>query len=146
MRWNPIWQESIPRSTRRSHSCRCVPLSISSPKCSRRRGAPSMTVRSQRRTMTEKRRQAAEKRGRRSETFAALLLRLKGYRILGRRVRTHAGEIDLIARAPSGLVCVIEVKARADEALAVDSVGQRQQGRIARAVVFFFVCRLVLVC
>ena len=83
--------------------------------------------------MTKARRQAAEKRGRRSETFAVLLLRLKGYRILGRRVRTHAGEIDLIARAPSGLVCFIEVKARADEALAVDSVGQRQQGRIARA-------------
>ena len=47
--------------------------------------------------MTEARRLAAEKRGRRSETFAALLLMLKGYRILGRRVRTHAGEIDLIA-------------------------------------------------
>jgi len=91
--------------------------------------------------MTEARRQAAEKRGRRSETFAALLLRLKGYRILGRRVRTHAGEIDLIARAPSGLVCFVEVKARADEALAADSVGQRQQGRIARAAALYLASR-----
>src|SRR5438105_2005746 len=126
MLWKPIWRASIPRSTKRSHSCRCVPPSISYPKCSKPRAAPFTTARSQRRTMTEARRQAAEKRGRRSETFAALLLRLKGYRILGRRVRTHAGEIDLIARAPSGLVCFIEVKARTDEALAVDSVGLRQ--------------------
>jgi putative endonuclease len=91
--------------------------------------------------MAELRRQAAEKRGRRSETFAALLLQLKGYRILGRRVRTHAGEIDLIARAPSGLVCFIEVKARADETLAMDSIGLRQRGRIARAAALYLASR-----
>jgi putative endonuclease len=83
--------------------------------------------------MADARKLAAEKRGRRSETWAALLLRLKGYRILGRRVRTHAGEIDLIARAPSGLVCFIEVKARDDAGSAIASVGMRQQSRIARA-------------
>jgi putative endonuclease len=83
--------------------------------------------------MADARKLAAEKRGRRSETWAALLLRLKGYRILGRRVRTHAGEIDLIARAPSGLVCFIEVKARGDEGMAIESVGARQRSRIARA-------------
>ena len=43
------------------------------------------------------RKQAAEKRGHRSERLAELLLCLKGHRILGRRVKTHAGEIDLIA-------------------------------------------------
>src|SRR6201986_2033853 len=83
--------------------------------------------------MADARRLAAEKRGRRSETLAALLLRLKGYRILARRVRTHAGEIDLIARAPSGLVCFIEVKARTADGIAIESVGPRQQARIARA-------------
>ncbi|HTT96437.1 MAG TPA: YraN family protein, partial [Rhizomicrobium sp.] len=83
--------------------------------------------------MAEARKLAAEKRGRRSETWAALLLRLKGYRILGRRVRTHAGEIDLIARTPSGLICFIEVKARGDESTAIESVGPRQRSRIARA-------------
>jgi putative endonuclease len=83
--------------------------------------------------MAEVHKLAAEKRGRRSETWAALLLRLKGYRILGRRVRTRAGEIDLIARTPFGLLCFIEVKARPDEGLAIDSVGQRQRARIARA-------------
>ena len=59
-------------------------------------------------------RRKAERRGRRSETIRRRFLMLKGYRILGRRVRTHAGEIDLIARAPSGLICFIEVKARGD--------------------------------
>ena len=66
-----------------------------------------------------------------------MLLRLKGYRILGRRVRTHAGEIDLIARAPSGLVCFIEVKARGDVGAAIESVGARQQSRIARAAALY---------
>jgi putative endonuclease len=86
-------------------------------------------------------RQAAEKRGRRGETLAALLLRLKFYRILGRRVRTHAGEIDLIARAPSGVVCFVEVKARGRERDAAESVGLRQQARIARAAALYLAGR-----
>ena len=76
---------------------------------------------------------AAEKRGRRSETWAAIFLMAKGYRILGRRIRTHAGEIDLVARAPSGIVCFVEVKARAARTLAAEALGPRQQARIARA-------------
>jgi putative endonuclease len=91
--------------------------------------------------MAEARRLAAEKRGRRSETWAALLLRLKGYRILGRRVRTHAGEIDLIARAPAGPVCFIEVKARSDAASTADALGARQQARIARAAELYLAGR-----
>ena len=78
-------------------------------------------------------RRAAERRGRRSETLAALLLIVKGYRILGRRVRTYAGEIDLIAQAPSGVICFVEVKARGAHDLAVEALGPRQQARIARA-------------
>ncbi|MGZ5923914.1 MAG: YraN family protein, partial [Rhizomicrobium sp.] len=78
-------------------------------------------------------RQAAESRGRSSETLAALLLQLKGYRILGRRVRTHAAEIDLVARSPVGMLCFIEVKARAQDRAAVESVGARQRARIERA-------------
>jgi len=83
------------------------------------------------------RKKSAERRGRRSEIFAATLLMLKGYRILGRRVRTPMGEIDLVARSPGGLVCFIEVKARGEERLAVQSVGPRQQSRIARAASFY---------
>jgi len=89
-------------------------------------------------------RREAERRGRRSETIAAAFLMLKGYRILGRRVRTHAGEIDLVARAPSGLVCFIEVKQRADARAAVESVAPRQQARIARAASLYLAQRPAL--
>lgn len=90
--------------------------------------------------VSEKRRRA-EKRGRRGETLAALLLMLKGYRILGRRVKTHAGEIDLIARSPSGLLCFVEVKVRGATDLALASVGERQQSRIARAANLYVAAR-----
>lgn len=40
----------------------------------------------------------AERRGRQAETIAGWWLRLKGYRIVGRRVRCARGEVDLVAR------------------------------------------------
>jgi putative endonuclease len=86
-------------------------------------------------------RKRAERRGRRGEVLAALLLVCKGYRILGRRVKTKAGEIDLIAKSPRGVVCFIEVKARPGEALATESIGRRQRGRIARAAELFLAGR-----
>ena len=86
-------------------------------------------------------RQAAEKRGRRSENFVALLLRLKGYRILGRRVRTHAGEIDLVAKSPGGVICFVEVKARKSDGAAAESLGPRQRQRIARAAELYLAAR-----
>ncbi|MGH6876574.1 MAG: YraN family protein [Rhizomicrobium sp.] len=78
-------------------------------------------------------RRAAERRGRRGELLAALLLFSKGYRILGRRVRTHAGEIDLVARSPRGIVCFVEVKVRSSLRDAQEALLPRQQARIARA-------------
>jgi len=78
-------------------------------------------------------RKAAEKRGRQGEALAALLLRCKGYRILGRRVKTRLGEIDLIAKSPMGVFCFVEVKTRPDEGLAADALGGRQRARIVRA-------------
>ena len=57
-------------------------------------------------------RRLAEKRGRAAETVAAWWLRLRGWRILARRVRTPVGEVDLIARRRRTLAFV-EVKARA---------------------------------
>ncbi|MBV7255264.1 YraN family protein [Pacificimonas sp. WHA3] len=58
-------------------------------------------------------REAAEQRGRRAETLAGWWLRLKGYRILGARVRVRGGEIDLVAQRGRTIVFV-EVKARTD--------------------------------
>lgn len=78
-------------------------------------------------------RKLRERRGRRGETFAVLILMLKGYRILGRRVRSPMGEIDIIARTPSGILCFVEVKMRSMGHTALDSLGPRQQMRIARA-------------
>jgi putative endonuclease len=82
-------------------------------------------------------RRKAEQRGRRSEMIAAILLLSKFYRIKGWRVRTPAGEIDLVAVAPGGPVCFIEVKARGDALEAALSLGSRQQQRIARAAMYF---------
>jgi putative endonuclease len=87
------------------------------------------------------RRQRAEKRGRTSEWLAALLLRLKGYRILPTHVRTRAGEIDLVARSTRGVLCIIGVKARKAMRSAVESVSLVQQARIMRAASLFVAAR-----
>ena len=56
-------------------------------------------------------RRRAEQQGRRGEALAAWYLRLKGWRIVARRVKTPRGEIDLVARRGSVLI-VVEVKWR----------------------------------
>lgn len=53
----------------------------------------------------------AEKRGRRGEAIAAWFLRLQGWRIVGERIKTPRGEIDLIARRGK-TVAFVEVKSR----------------------------------
>jgi putative endonuclease len=82
--------------------------------------------------MAEGAKQAAERRGRRAETLAALWLRLKGYRILARRVRLPVGEIDLIARRGS-IIAFIEVKARQSRTAAETAVPEANWRRINRA-------------
>ena len=89
-------------------------------------------------------RRAAETRGRKGERLAAFLLALKGYRVLEKRVRTHAGELDLVARAPSGEICFIEVKARPAAAEAAEAVHPRQRERIARAAALYLGARPAL--
>ena len=75
-------------------------------------------------------------RGRVSEWVAAALLIAKGYRILGRRVRTPYGEIDLVAVRGSRLAFV-EVKRRPSRADAEAALTARQAVRIARAAQFW---------
>ena len=81
-------------------------------------------------------RQASEKRGRRAESLAALMLRLKGYAILTRRYRCPVGEIDLVARRGHTLA-MVEVKARASAEDAAFAITPHQQKRIARAADHF---------
>src|SRR5690606_9654900 len=54
----------------------------------------------------------AEQRGRRGEGAAAWWLRLHGWRVLARRVKTPRGEIDLVVRR-GRVVAFVEVKWRA---------------------------------
>ena len=64
-----------------------------------------------------------ERRGRQGEGLAALWLRLTGWRILARRVKTPRGEVDIVARR-GRVVAFIEVKWRASAAdldLAIDA-------------------------
>lgn len=86
-------------------------------------------------------RKAAESRGRAGEMWAALWLVAKGYRILARRLRTHAGEIDLVATAPFGPVCFVEVKVRTRADAAAESVAPAQRARIARAASLYLATR-----
>ena len=77
-------------------------------------------------------RQAAFRMGISAESRAAAFLVAKGFRILARRWRSPAGEIDIVARRKH-LLIFVEVKARADFDAAAESVTPRQQQRIAAA-------------
>lgn len=81
------------------------------------------------------RRRAAQRFGRLAEFAARLLLRLKGYRILARDLRTPVGEIDVVARR-GAVVAFVEVKSRA-RAPDADSLSPAQRRRIVRAAEAF---------
>ena len=78
-------------------------------------------------------RQEAERRGRKGEGFAAFWLRLHGWKVVARRVKTPRGEIDLIARRRRA-VAFIEVKWRATEAERDISIDDYRLRRVAAAV------------
>jgi len=84
------------------------------------------------RPRTTAHRQKAESAGRRGERLAGWWLRLKGWQVLDRRVRTPAGEVDLVARRGS-LVAFIEVKTRATAADLDWAIDERRLARVAAA-------------
>lgn len=91
--------------------------------------------------MTDERARAeAEKRGRFAEAVCVWSLRLRGWRILERRLRAKrglgVGEIDIIARR-GRTIAFIEVKARANRSAALEAVGPAQRARITRAAEIF---------
>jgi putative endonuclease len=70
--------------------------------------------------------------GRRGEVISALWLMAKGYRILGFRLKTPQGEIDLLAQKGE-VLAVVEVKLRATIEAALEAVTARQRERLRRA-------------
>ena len=77
-------------------------------------------------------RKAADDRGRHAESRAAAVLEAEGWTVLARRVRTPAGELDLVAER-EGLLAFVEVKARATLTDAAFALGPAQRARLLRA-------------
>ena len=75
---------------------------------------------------------AAERRGRAAESRAERALVRDGWEVLARRLRTAAGEIDMVAER-DGLAAIIEVKARPTLSQAAESLGTRQRARLLGA-------------
>ncbi|MGE3229329.1 MAG: YraN family protein [Hyphomicrobium sp.] len=77
-------------------------------------------------------RRARDREGRRAEWIAAVALRLRGYRILARREKTPAGEIDIVAVRGRRLAFV-EVKRRATREACEAAVTANGRARVRRA-------------
>jgi putative endonuclease len=86
---------------------------------------------------------AARKLGRRAEVIAALWLMAKGYRILGFRLATPLGEIDLLAQRGK-VLAVVEVKQRTTIEDALDAVTPTQRDRLRRAAAHVSAHRIAL--
>jgi putative endonuclease len=84
------------------------------------------------RITAELRRRRARSAGQRAELWAALYLRLKGYRILARGYCVRGGEIDLVARRGSNIIFV-EVKYRPTLTEAMMAIDAWKRQRISRA-------------
>lgn len=74
----------------------------------------------------------ARRSGRRGEILCGLWLMAKGYRVVGFRLRTPFGEIDLLARK-GDILAVVEVKRRQNIEAALEAVTARQRDRLRRA-------------
>jgi putative endonuclease len=75
---------------------------------------------------------ASRRTGHASEWLAAALLMAKGYQILGFRLKTRTGEIDILARRGRTLA-VVEVKRRATTAQALTALSAEQYDRLLSA-------------
>lgn len=74
----------------------------------------------------------AQARGLAGEARVAEALSAAGWQIHARRLRTPAGEVDIVAER-EGILTLIEVKARDDMAAAAAAIGPRQQRRLLAA-------------
>lgn len=78
-------------------------------------------------------RQLAERAGRKGEWRAAAWLKLKGWQLLGQRVKTPRGEIDLVVKR-GGVVAFVEVKWRQRAADLDHAIDEYRLRRVAAAV------------
>ena len=103
---------------------------MSAPRPATRLKAPRVarTVRPWRRALGA----ASHRLGHRSEWVAALLLMLRGYQILGFRLKTRAGEIDILARRGK-VLAVVEVKRRPTLEQALTCLTAKQYDRLLSA-------------
>ena len=74
----------------------------------------------------------ARSAGNAGEAEAARYLRKKGYTLLASQWRCRFGELDLVARAPGGTICFVEVKLRSAGAIGLprEFVDARKQERL----------------
>ena len=67
-----------------------------------------------------------------AENAACAALKDDGWTVFGRRIRTEAGEIDIVAATPD-MLAIVEVKARPTLADAAMALGPRQRMRLLAA-------------
>jgi putative endonuclease len=70
--------------------------------------------------------------GVRQEFLAALMLRAKLYSVLGTRLRTPFGEVDILA-AKNGALIIVEVKSRNSVSASAEAISPQQRERLIRA-------------
>jgi putative endonuclease len=85
----------------------------------------------------EQRGRTAQASGVAAEAAVCAAVRADGWTILARRLRTAAGELDVVAEK-AGLLAIIEVKARPTLAEAAVALSARQRARLLAA------CEIVL--
>jgi putative endonuclease len=83
-------------------------------------------------TERQQRGRRAHARGVSAEAAAGAALETDGWVVLARRLRTEAGEVDMLAER-DGVLAVVEVKARPNLADAAAAVSPRQRARLLAA-------------
>ena len=80
--------------------------------------------------------------GNRGEAEVARYLRKQGYVLLASQWRCRFGEIDLIARDRSGMLCFVEVKLRSNLAMGLprEFVDRKKQAKLQLAASAYMSC------